>query len=311
MRLTCPNCGAQYEVPNEAISPRGRDVQCSNCDTVWFVTPPKKEDSRSLEKLIEKTGHAPVAQKSAPDALPPDDASHDVPAEAAVEDQSTVAAPEIEQTSEDRIDRPADTGQPESTDTSEPNSVQTTASEADESTTIPRRKLDPDVLNVLREEAAYEAQARQAERGTLETQPEFGLEPAAPSQSNDPMAKAQARLAELAHETQSVEEEEPRLEDTPHPQKAGPTPKEAVPPVSTDQTSRKTSRRRGFWWAVTLVALGAALYVYADEMAETAPGLAEPIDGYVAAVDTGRVWLDAQVLKALTLYRDLTANSGD
>ncbi|MEO1734275.1 MAG: zinc-ribbon domain-containing protein, partial [Pseudomonadota bacterium] len=40
MRLTCPNCGAQYEVPDEVIPEAGRDVQCSNCGTTWFQAHP-------------------------------------------------------------------------------------------------------------------------------------------------------------------------------------------------------------------------------------------------------------------------------
>jgi len=36
MRLTCPNCGAQYEVPDDVIPESGRDVQCSNCGDTWF-----------------------------------------------------------------------------------------------------------------------------------------------------------------------------------------------------------------------------------------------------------------------------------
>ncbi len=36
MRLTCPNCSAQYEVPDEVIPEEGRDVQCSNCEETWF-----------------------------------------------------------------------------------------------------------------------------------------------------------------------------------------------------------------------------------------------------------------------------------
>lgn len=36
MRLTCPNCGAQYEVPDDIIPTGGRDVQCSNCGNTWF-----------------------------------------------------------------------------------------------------------------------------------------------------------------------------------------------------------------------------------------------------------------------------------
>ena len=40
MRLICPNCGAQYEVPDEVIPEDGRDVQCSNCGDTWFQSHP-------------------------------------------------------------------------------------------------------------------------------------------------------------------------------------------------------------------------------------------------------------------------------
>ncbi|GAA6182470.1 zinc-ribbon domain-containing protein [Shimia sp. NS0008-38b] len=40
MRLTCPNCGAQYEVPDDIIPTSGRDVQCSNCGNTWFQAHP-------------------------------------------------------------------------------------------------------------------------------------------------------------------------------------------------------------------------------------------------------------------------------
>ncbi|SLN21768.1 zinc-ribbon domain-containing protein [Roseisalinus antarcticus] len=36
MRLICPNCAAQYEVPDDVIPDAGRDVQCSNCGQTWF-----------------------------------------------------------------------------------------------------------------------------------------------------------------------------------------------------------------------------------------------------------------------------------
>ena len=39
MRLTCPNCEAQYEVPEDAISEEGREVECTNCDHVWLQKP--------------------------------------------------------------------------------------------------------------------------------------------------------------------------------------------------------------------------------------------------------------------------------
>jgi predicted Zn finger-like uncharacterized protein len=42
MRIVCPNCGAQYEIPNEVIPETGRDVQCSNCGQTWFQPHPSQ-----------------------------------------------------------------------------------------------------------------------------------------------------------------------------------------------------------------------------------------------------------------------------
>ncbi|MEM9850534.1 MAG: zinc-ribbon domain-containing protein [Pseudomonadota bacterium] len=36
MRIQCPKCVAQYEVDDQAIPDDGREVQCANCDHVWF-----------------------------------------------------------------------------------------------------------------------------------------------------------------------------------------------------------------------------------------------------------------------------------
>jgi predicted Zn finger-like uncharacterized protein len=37
MRLTCPNCGAEYEVPEGLVPAAGRHVQCTACHRRWFV----------------------------------------------------------------------------------------------------------------------------------------------------------------------------------------------------------------------------------------------------------------------------------
>ncbi|WP_323034628.1 zinc-ribbon domain-containing protein [Pararhodobacter sp.] len=39
MRLTCPNCNAQYEVDERVIPQNGRDVQCSACGNTWYQYP--------------------------------------------------------------------------------------------------------------------------------------------------------------------------------------------------------------------------------------------------------------------------------
>lgn len=40
MRITCPNCGAQYAVDPRVIPEEGRDVQCSSCGNVWYQLHP-------------------------------------------------------------------------------------------------------------------------------------------------------------------------------------------------------------------------------------------------------------------------------
>ncbi len=43
MRLICPNCATQYEVPDSAIPAQGRKVECGNCGNGWHVSPPEAE----------------------------------------------------------------------------------------------------------------------------------------------------------------------------------------------------------------------------------------------------------------------------
>lgn len=36
IRLTCPECGTEYRLPEGSIPPEGRNVECSSCGTVWL-----------------------------------------------------------------------------------------------------------------------------------------------------------------------------------------------------------------------------------------------------------------------------------
>ena len=55
MRLTCPQCETQYEVPDDAIQGEGRHVKCSNCGHTWF---------HSLVEKNKTTGSNPAIQPS-------------------------------------------------------------------------------------------------------------------------------------------------------------------------------------------------------------------------------------------------------
>ncbi len=39
MQLICPNCGASYDVPDDAIGPKGRKIRCRACETSWHEPP--------------------------------------------------------------------------------------------------------------------------------------------------------------------------------------------------------------------------------------------------------------------------------
>lgn len=45
MRLTCPNCEAEYEVGDGLVPTEGRDVQCSNCGKMWFQAPADEDEA--------------------------------------------------------------------------------------------------------------------------------------------------------------------------------------------------------------------------------------------------------------------------
>jgi predicted Zn finger-like uncharacterized protein len=67
MRLTCPNCDAQYEVPDEVMPTAGRDVQCSNCGQTWFQHhPDHAPDDEEDAPLLGSTEPDPDEEVSPP-----------------------------------------------------------------------------------------------------------------------------------------------------------------------------------------------------------------------------------------------------
>ena len=48
MRLVCPNCKANYEIPPNAVPIGGREVKCDSCGHSWFQTRHKKTKEKKL-----------------------------------------------------------------------------------------------------------------------------------------------------------------------------------------------------------------------------------------------------------------------
>ncbi|ETX29972.1 zinc-ribbon domain-containing protein [Roseivivax isoporae] len=162
MRLICPNCDAQYEVPTAVIPAGGRDVQCSNCGTVWFQAhPDDAPDAADPASGPEEIAADPVAEPVAeePDAPPPpvaDDAPETRPDD---DDDRDDASRDDEDEDEGEDTLPAPVGAP-----------------GPQRRPAARRSLDPEVAELLRQEAEYEARHRAVDAGGIESQPDLGLD---------------------------------------------------------------------------------------------------------------------------------------
>ncbi len=239
MRLICPNCEAQYEVPETAIPEKGRDVQCSNCAHTWFQVP--------LDGPLTKAHPQPKAQ--------------------------------------DRVMDPVNTPPP-----------------------MPRKpSIDPEVAEVLRQEAERERRAR--EQASIESQPELGLEdPPHPRTSQQDMDDFDLD-EDLRKATARGRDVLPDIEEINSSLDSG----KAIPPASEKSgphpIQRKKSRRRGFFFGLLIVLSAAAVYIYHSEISAQIPQLTPYLETYVSQVDQGRMvldqwfvqirdWLAAQAAKA-------------
>ncbi|MFT4959179.1 MAG: putative Zn finger-like uncharacterized protein [Paracoccaceae bacterium] len=259
MRLTCPNCGAQYEVPDEVIPSEGRDVQCSNCGDTWF----------------QNHADSPNLTEAKPEQTPPQAAEPDV------DEEETEQAP-----------------------------AQT--------------QLDSSVKNILREEAAHEAQIRADETGnSIESQPDLGLDDIA-YDAERRAQEAQDRVArirgtEIGHGGAPAEADPisiPRLRrgllpdieeinSTLHADSNKPDLDTAVGPISAStQGKRKSGFTRGFAVAILIAAGLVMIYVRAPQIAQSFPKFDPALNAYVAGVDKSRLWLDNKI-------GDLIPNKGE
>ena len=243
MRLTCPNCDAKYEVPEDAIPEGGRDVQCSNCGHGWFQSRPEAEiaaeeeaalfgddlpapaaaegpaeDAAAAVARAVTAVEAPPAEATAePAAEPPGDESpslDDAPAAAApvvasvaVSDDTGAALAAL---LKEAVAAPAAAAAP----------VVPPAEASPEPAPAgapPRRELDDSVLSILREEAEREEEARRVEvRKTgamqaeadsqMQVQPDLGVDAAGVTGA---LTATQRRLAMLKGEDPDAPPPEP------------------------------------------------------------------------------------------------------
>lgn len=172
-----------------------------------------------------------------------------------------------------------------------------------------RRQIDPNVADILREEAEREQRLRRGEPAP-EPAPEQEEMPLA----SEPSTSREQRLAELegaadAFDTDQISaavataaaasrrEQFPDIEEINSTLRATGDRKEGEASVTDvdnigSATRRRSSVRWGFFLVIILAAIAAGVYAYSDEIVDAVPQAAPVLDRYVEAVNAARFWLD-------------------
>jgi predicted Zn finger-like uncharacterized protein len=270
MRLTCPNCGARYEVADTMIPPDGRDVQCSNCSTTWFQ-PGRRSDLHPTVRVARGAARTEAAGTGAGPAAAPPDPAAEVP-------RQTDPAPPGPQA---KAEPPAPEAEP--------------GADA-----APRREMDPAVRDILREEAEREARLRRGEADPVETQAEMPLDedPDSPGRARH---RAELDSAEDAFAVGTaaasardlfpdIDEINSTLRDTGD-RSSGDADASDIDTLEA-APRRRRGTRTGFVLAIALAAGAAGLYGNAERLSGMVPAAAPALERYAGAVDAARVWLD-------------------
>lgn len=272
MRLICPNCDAQYEVPDDVLPVSGRDVQCSNCGQTWFQHHP----DQTPDEGTEAQDHPAPDEETAPPPHP---------------------APPTPQ----------------------------------------RKQLDPAVADILRQEAEAEKEARKAnQRGSIESQPDLGMDFADPG----PEAASERRARE-ARERMARLRGDPQIKDDPSQSNAATNAASAtigsrrdlLPDIEEINSTLRSGNARsvsgadamdleieaptfqrarrgfrvGFLTVILVFVILAVIYVAAPRLSTSVPALQAPLSTYVSLIDQLRLWLDT-TLQTLLRFLDSVAN---
>ncbi|KAA9010539.1 zinc-ribbon domain-containing protein [Histidinibacterium aquaticum] len=282
MRLICPNCGAQYEVPDDAIPQAGRDVQCSNCGHTWFEMP----GASAAEEAGEAASPAPKAADPSR-AGPVRDPGAPHPDEDDYEDEGDNAPlPDPEQPAA-RQRRPIDPA------------VADVLREERETSTSLRRKASADPMERQSEMGLEESQpprSRPEPRPTPRPEPEEPHEPASSSEP-EPVAEPETDRRDRRDRLPDVEE----INSTLRASGDRPSSSADVTPAEAAEREHRKGFRYGFAVVLLLASAATAVYLYAADIAERFPETQPALVSYTESINTGRLWLDAQLQDLVTM----------
>lgn len=280
MRLSCPNCDAQYEVPDEVMPASGRDVQCSNCGQTWFQHHPDHVPEQETV-LGETQTPDPDEEVSAPPPPPP-------PAKPVPERRQLdpAVADILRQEAEaEYAARRKETSDPLE---SQPDlGLESPGSGPQEHHDETRDAAD---------RRALEAKRRMARmRGEPDPAMERSANAAAASSRRELLPDIEEINSTLRSDKDRARSNVDLEDET-----------EAAEPARA-----RRSFRSGFALMLLIAALLALIYVFAPQIAQSVPQADPYLSAYVAWVDQLRVALDAQITSLLTWLDSMAARSSE
>ncbi|MEM7488606.1 MAG: zinc-ribbon domain-containing protein [Pseudomonadota bacterium] len=268
MRITCPNCNAQYEIAPTMVPMDGRDVQCSNCGTTWY------QEGRVREAEMAG-GEAPPPAADAP-----------IPRRRPMADQKTLdilreerAHEETRRAGEDRV-RPAPSAR--KADDEDPREVAAQeAARMAAAASVARARPAAAEAAQPRRDAMAEAIAQALRDGEIDDQDDEAAPDAVEDDASPKRSTRRDLLPDIEEINSSLRPDDRAAEAA------------AAAWTEGDPAADGEGFRIGFL-AVCAVAISAVLlYAFADRIGTMMPALDGALDTYVEAVDQGRLGLEA------------------
>ena len=259
MRLICPNCGAQYEVPDDVIPAAGRDVQCSNCSHTWFENAP---DEGAIVAPEPPASTAPVPRRPVPPPVVHEE-THPDPADEVAQSEHAVPAEPVRRELDPAV-------------------ANILRQEAEHE----RAQRETDSAPSLQSQTEL---ALPQSRGPDEQRSE---------ESRRRMARLKGEQAPLPATTGTggrsdllpdIEEINSTLRSSIERGDVDPVEEEAI------IAKRKKGFRRGFTIIVLLAVLAALVYLYAPQISARVPAVEPVLTSYVNTVNEWRLWIDLKM----------------
>ncbi|MCR8548054.1 zinc-ribbon domain-containing protein [Salipiger sp. P9] len=293
MRLICPNCGAQYEVPSNVIPEGGRDVQCSSCGHTWFQAHPDDDPELALELGRTLPDEDWQPEPDAEPETPPDPEPEPIP--------EPEPAPSEEQAQ-------PETRRPRGLD---PSVAEVLREEAERETR--QRAAEAETLESQPELGLEEPSEDEAARRSREARERMARMRGEFEEDESPQQQA-AETAAAAAAAGSRRELLPDIEEINQTLRASSERRSMETPqgraaVEEEEKAQRSGFSNGFRLVLALAIFAIALYMLAPKIAEMFPGAGPIMAAYVAKVDVLRLWLDGQITALLQMLDGMSSEA--